>query len=163
MQTRLIIVLVYLICSFSGNTQSSFSKEDFYIAMSSDDLLKVNEQITKIQSNSSISNRQAYLGAAQMKKAGLSGQASEKLNLFKIGHQTLEQAIKKDTLNPELRFMRLIVQENSPKILNYHNNLNQDAAYLCRNYKMLDVVTRRAVLNYCQTSKILSAKDLVYE
>lgn len=131
--------------------------------MSSEDLVKLSDQITRIQANSSLANKQAYQGAAQMKKAGLSGQPAEKLNLFKIGHQQLEQAIKKDSINPELRFLRLIIQENSPKILNYHNNLSQDATYLRKNYKMLDVATRQAVLNYCQTSKILSAKDLVYE
>lgn len=163
MHLRSIFVVLCLFLNVTGEGQSAFSKEEYYAVMSAEDLAKISEQIVKIQSNQALRNKQAYMGAAQMKKAGLTGQPSEKLNLFKIGRQQLEQAIKKDSLNPELRFIRLMIQENSPKIVNYHNNLNQDAAYLRRNYKLLDALTRQAVLNYCQTSKVLSAKDLVYE
>lgn len=102
----------------------------------------------------------AYLGTLNMKKSGLLKEPADKLKHFKKGHQQLEECIQKDTLNPELRFLRLMIQENSPKILNYHANQSQDAAYLRKNYRKLDEVTKKALLHYSQKSKALPVKDL---
>jgi|SRR5688572_10962090 len=160
MRQRFIFVLLSSFFLVSGKSQSSFSKAELYAAMASEDLGRLNDQINRVQGNMSLVNRTAYLGALHMKKAGLSGQTSEKLRLFKAGHFQLESAIKKDPRNPELRFLRLMIQENSPKILKYHDQLSEDASYLRENYKKLDESARQALLNYSQTSKILPAKDL---
>ncbi len=127
--------------------------------MGSTDLNRLEIQARTLQ-ESSPALKTAYLGALNMKKAGLLKEPSEKLKLFKKGHQQLEDCIQKDSANLELRFLRLMIQENSPKILNYHANQSQDAAYLRKNYRKLDEVTKKALFSYSQKSKSLPVKDL---
>ena len=65
-----------------------------------------------------------------MKKAGIINGAGKKLNLFKAGRKKLEAEIKKDSSNVELRFLRLMTQENAPGILGYKNELQTDREYI---------------------------------
>ncbi|RRJ91008.1 hypothetical protein EG240_07345 [Paenimyroides tangerinum] len=50
----------------------------------------------------------------------------DKLSTFKKGKIELENAIKQDPKNVELRFLRLSIQANVPKILNYDQNIKSD-------------------------------------
>ena len=95
-----------------------------------------------------------------MKRAELLKEAAEKINTFKIGHKNLESVITRDSGNAEVRFLRIMVQEHSPKMMNYHADLSKDVAYLRKNFKTLDADARRAVLDYSKTSKVINAKGL---
>ncbi len=56
-----------------------------------------------------------------------------KLNTFKEGKKNIEQAIKKEPENVELRFIRLSVQKNAPSFLGYKSNINEDAKFIKEN------------------------------
>ena len=99
-----------------------------------------------------IPERDAYIGALTMRKAGLVGPPSKKLNTFKSGH-------KKDTLNAEFRFLRLIIQEQAPGYLKYRGNIKQDSEYVRRSYKTLPDAVQQAIVNYSKKSKILKPGD----
>lgn len=90
-----------------------------------------------------------------MKKAGLVKNVKSKLKLFKEGHHKLEEAIEKDNSNIEYRFLRLIIQENAPDILNYNKDIKKDSAFIKENYKNLPVVVRDAIEDYSKKSKVL--------
>lgn len=156
---RSIFLTLTLLWFSASQAQSAFTKSEFYNALGSNDLSRLEQQITAIQKYTG-SNAVAYLGALNMKKAGLLREPGEKLKLFKKGHLQLEESIRKDSLNPELRFLRLMIQENSPKILNYHGMLSEDAAYLRSHYRKLDEKARKALYQYSLTSKVISTKDL---
>ena len=59
----------------------------------------------------------------------------KKMSYFNEGKKTMEQALKSDPKNLEIRLMRLITQENVPKLLGYYHEIEEDRAFLTREYK----------------------------
>jgi hypothetical protein len=125
------------------------------MAIESNDSAKINQQKILLK-NLTIKEKQAYEGALLLKQAGIISNKKDKLDSFKSGKNKLENAIEKDSTNAEYRFLRLIMQENLPKILGYHKALEKDNIYIRKNFKTLSVVVQRAILNYSAQSKILS-------
>jgi hypothetical protein len=131
-----------------------FDKSAFYNAMASDDMEIVNSQLAVIKA-ASFSEKDAYEGALLMKKAGLVAKAGEKISLFKAGRVKLEAAIKKDKGNAEFSFLRLIIQEHAPKIVEYRDNIDTDVSTIRSNFKTLAPVVQRAINDYTKKSKVL--------
>lgn len=157
MKFKSLISLLFLFSFFivKGNIQNAgFDKSAFYSAMASDNMEAVNSQLSVIKT-SSINDKEAYEGALLMKKAGLVAKAKEKLSLFKAGRLKLESAIKKDKENAEFSFLRLIIQEYAPKIVDYNNNMQTDVAAIRSNYKTLPPVVQQAISDYSKKSKVL--------
>lgn len=59
----------------------------------------------------------------------------KKMSYFNTGKSQLEKALKDEPKNLELRLMRLITQENIPKLLNYNQNITEDRNFLKLEYK----------------------------
>jgi hypothetical protein len=157
----LIALFVLILTGFTSAGQSIGSmldKEKLYSAMSSEDLGKVNQQLKRVEPINSIEG-EAFEGALLMKKAGLLKGAKEKLSVFKEGNKKLERSIDQDSINPEYRFLRLIIQENAPKILNYNKDLKTDQSILISKFKELPAPVKDAVLNYSKNSKVLKTTD----
>jgi hypothetical protein len=152
------LISLFFLFSFiavNGNIQKpGFDKSAFYNALASDNMETINSQLAIIKS-SSVNEKEAYEGAMLMKKAGIVKKASEKLSLFKAGRLKLEAAIKKDKDNTEFSFLRLIIQEHAPKIVNYDNNIQTDVAAIRSNYKSLPPVVQQAISDYSKKSKVL--------
>lgn len=79
-----------------------------------------------------------YKGAVTMIMAKHVFSPYKKLNYFKNGKEILEQAILKEPLNIELRFLRFSIQSNSPKFLDYHSNLFSDKSFLLKEVKTIN-------------------------
>ena len=62
---------------------------------------------------------QAYKGAASTINADCLRSPAKKLKSFKQGRELLDQAIEKEPDNPEIRFIRYMVQDGAPAFLNY--------------------------------------------
>ena len=149
------LLLLFSFVAVKANLQSTgFDKFAFYNAMASDNMEAVNSQLAIIKT-SSINEKEAYEGALMMKKAGLVARAKEKLSLFKAGRLKLEAAIKKDKENAEFSFLRLIIQEHAPKLVDYSNNIKTDIAAIRTNYKTLHPVVQQAINDYSKKSKVL--------
>ena len=71
-----------------------------------------------------------YYGAYLVIWANHTWNPIDKLNTFKKGKIELENAIKQDSKNVELRFLRLSIQANVPKILNYDQNIKSDLIFI---------------------------------
>ncbi len=149
------LILLLSFITVTGNSQKAgFDKSAFYIAMATDDLNQVNTQLSVLK-NVSLSEREAYEGAMLMKKAGLLTKAKEKLSLFKAGRLKLEASIKKENSNAEFNFLRLIIQEHAPKIVNYRDDIETDISAIRSNYKTLPPVVQQAISDYSKKSKVL--------
>ncbi len=149
------LLILFSVITVKGNTQSNgFNRSAFYAAMSANDVLIINSQLTIIRSSSN-DEKEAYEGALLMKKAGLVSKAKEKLSLFKAGRLKLENAIKKDKENAEFNFLRLIIQEHAPKIVEYRKNLENDISIIRSNYKKLPQEVQQAIIDYSKKSKLL--------
>lgn len=141
--------------TMQGNSQKAgFDKSAFYDVMASDNLDKINAQLNVIK-EMTISEKGAYEGALLMKKAGLITKAKDKLSLFKSGRLKLETSLKKDNKNIEFYFLRLIIQEHAPKIVNYRTELENDSLLIRTNYKTLPQVVQQAIIEYSRKSKVL--------
>jgi len=153
-----ILVLGLCLFLFTKSYAQEVNRTFFFAALSTGDTLKINEQLKKIKASSS-SDKQAYTGVLLMRKAELVKGLKRKLDLFKAGGKKLEDAIALHKTNTEYRFLRLLIQENAPMILNYNNNINEDAAMVKSGYSKLSQETQKAVLDYCKKSKVLKTDD----
>jgi hypothetical protein len=129
-------------------------RTSYYLALRSGDLTKIDSELKALNSASG-SHSTALEGALLMRKAGLLNNAGEKLELFKSGRTKLENALARDKMNSELHFLRLIVQENAPKMLKYDDNITEDAAFLRFQYNNQDPALQKEILSYSKTSAAL--------
>lgn len=132
----------------------NFDKSAFYTAMASSVIDEVDAQIAVVR-GSSIIEKEAYEGALLMKKSGLVTKAKDKLSLFRSGRSKLETSVLKDNGNAEFRFLRLIIQEHAPKIVNYRGDLEKDSQLIRSNFKVLPQVVQQAIIDYSKKSSIL--------
>jgi hypothetical protein len=122
------------------------------------DTNKINAVIKSLN-NSTFEAKEAFKGALLMKKAQYLKRNTDKLSLFKKGKLLLENAIaQNNVLLAEKRFLRLMIQEKTPAILNYKMNVNEDALYIQKNYHQLDSYTKTVVLKYANQSEALKNK-----
>jgi len=138
---------------------SRIDKSNFYAAMASGKAEEVDAMLNELE-KSSLPEKEAYTGALTMRKAGLTSKIKEKLDLFKSGRAKLEAAIKNDEGNVEYHFLRLIIQENAPKIVKYRSDLKTDAEMVNNSFKKLSPELRDVIKDYSKKSKFLKQTDL---
>ncbi len=79
----------------------------------------------------------AYKGAAIALAARYLKGAKQKSETFKSGVELVEFAINKKPLDMEVRFVRLSIQQNSPKFLGYNKEIEGDKNYILTNYNTI--------------------------
>ena len=72
----------------------------------------------------------AYKGLSWAMMAEHSFLPHTKYNRFTTGRNMVEEAIKDDPLNAELRYVRLMIQLNAPAFLGYNSNVEEDMELL---------------------------------
>ncbi|WP_317898290.1 hypothetical protein [Aurantibacillus circumpalustris] len=153
-----LLVLSSWLSFFSA--QAAINRSSFYSAMMHENLDVIDHELDKLNKNSI---GEAFKGALMMKKSGLVKPAKDKLSFFKEGRKNLESALKKDTSNVEYHFLRLIIQENTPKIVNYNSEIKRDASYLRENYKNQTIELQKVIFSYSKKSKTLKPEDFKNE
>ncbi len=157
-----IVFIVLMTFGFShakaGTPFQQFDKPTFYRILKSGTIDEINNETSLINA-STLKNKDAFIGALQMKKAGLLKVPKEKLKTFKEGATKLETVLRSDTSNVEYRFLRLIIQEHAPKVTKYNKNIAEDAAFIKANYKKLSPDVEKILIDYSQTSKALKPQD----
>ena len=151
--------LCYFVVCKANSTPQKIDRGAFYAALQSNNLEKVNSEIVALQTLPGNLNA-AYVGALQIKKSGLISGSSEKLSLFKSGRDQLEKAIGHDSSNVELRFVRLEVQEHTPKGLGYKDHLVADASYVESHFKKVDRDLKKEIIEYSKTSMFIKISSL---
>ena len=153
------IIFAGLYYVFALNTfQASSFKGDYYIALSSEDTVKINLQLSSISSSRS-NEMLALSGALLMKKSGFLKSGKDKLALFEKGKIMLETSIKKEYQNAEYRFLRLVIQENCPAILKYHDQVNDDAQQIRNSFQLFAPAVKKAIRDYAKKSKTLKEDE----
>ena len=83
-----------------------------------------------------------------------------KLSYFNRGKRMLESAIAADTKSLELRFLRFMVQVNSPSFLGYVNSIESDKRYILDNMvNMTDMKSKEFVSAILKDSKHLNPAE----
>ncbi|CAM1352586.1 hypothetical protein [Tenacibaculum ascidiaceicola] len=73
---------------------------------------------------------QAYVVSLQMKQAKYKMMPWSKLKVFNTEKNKLETLISKNPNNIHLRYVRLVIQENTPSILGYKSSIKKDKQFL---------------------------------
>jgi len=160
-QQKVILAASFLVIigfQTAGEAQQKFDRSVFYKVMASGDTIAINNE-QKVIAGASLDNKEGYEGALLMKKSGMIGRPKEKLKLFKTGKNKLEAALRADSLNTEFHFLRLVIEEQAPKIVKYNYHLEKDKLFIQNNFKNLSPVVQQAILDYCKKSKVLHAED----
>jgi hypothetical protein len=151
------LLLIFSFAVVQGKSQhQGFDKSTFYTIIESGSANDIDAQLNIVK-ESSLSEKEAYEGVLLMKKAGLVKKAKDKLSLFKSGRSKLESAISKDKDNIEYRFLRLIIQEHTPKIVKYRNELEEDSRLIHSNFKSLSPFLQQQIIDYSKKSTILKS------
>jgi hypothetical protein len=139
---------------------TSFSRVNYYNAFMQSDTNKINSTLLNLN-KSNFEAKEAFKGALLMKQAQYQKKNSDKLSLFKKGKSLLEQSITtNNTLQAEKRFLRLVIQEKAPSIVNYSKNISEDATFIQQHYNELDAYTKTIVVKYANQSAALKNKRL---
>lgn len=80
----------------------------------------------------------AYLGAFQSIWANHTSNPFNKLNTFNKGKSNIEQAVKAEPNNVEIRFIRYSIQIKTPLLLNYNGNTVEDKKFIKENLKTIN-------------------------
>ncbi len=134
--------------------QAAFDRSAYYAAFEGSQVSAMEEQLSNAAILKGV-EKDAFEGALLMRKAGVESAPAQKLMLFKQGAEKLEAAIKASPQNAEYRFLRLMIQENAPRMLGYHSDIEADSNLVKRQLKSLSKPTQDAVSRYSRKSKYL--------
>lgn len=101
-----------------------------------------------------------YKGAVLTLKAEHAKTIKDKKGFFKEGINILETAIASEPGNIELRFIRLSVQENAPKIVKYNDAIDADKDFILDHFSGIrDGSLKKMIRNYIQDSKVFTDEE----
>lgn len=79
--------------------------------------------------------------------------------LVKTGAANLENVIKNNPNNAELRLIRLSVQENIPKIVGYRGSMKDDKTFLLNNYSKQNTALKSYIKRFAMQSKTITEAE----
>lgn len=133
-------------------------REHYYVASKT----KQNaEQFYKLLSNYSKNNSVilAYKGASITLQSKFASGLKQKKQLFIEGITLVENAVKNSPESAEIRLIRLSIQENTPKILKYKANIEEDKKIIIDTFDKLPQDLKVYIREYVNQSKIFTEKE----
>lgn len=154
---KFLFSIVFLIF-FAGSQDLSTVRENYINASKSKEKA---EEFNDSMANYAGDNKTmlAYKGASIALKAKFASERKTKKDLFTKGIQILENALKADPNNAEIRLIRLSIQENTPKILNYKGNIQQDKQLILTTFDKQNKSLKEHLLTFINQSKSFTAQD----
>ena len=101
----------------------------------------------------------AYKGASIILESRFIKKASKKMAHFKEGVKLIEFAKEKEPNAIEIRLIRLSIQENTPKIVKYRKNIEEDKNFILTHYKEQSKDLKEYLKNFIMQSKSFSAAE----
>ncbi len=131
---KYLLFIVFFI-SFAGTAQDlNETRSEYTEAVESSEIAtKLDGELAGV-SSSSKPVLLAYKGAISTLKAKFAKSINDKKEFFKEGVSLIESAIEAEPSNIEIRYVRMSVQENSPKFLGYYKNIEEDKQFILKNY-----------------------------
>jgi hypothetical protein len=151
-----------LVCIFVSVVTLSVAadRDNFYEALSgnSKELVEslIGEYEQVLDSNSLVN---VFKGALYIKRADFLSVPARKLESFKKGRDMLELEILHNPNNSEYRFIRLILQEQTPPMLRYKVNLDEDKQFILSAFPQIDQQLKSRILNYSKSSRVLKFEE----
>ena len=152
----LILAISITVLSIDVNTVRNAYKE---AAQDSAKIEAFNKLLTNISKDDDVT-LVAYKGAAIALLARNEKRIKDKKDLFIEGVSYIEYAIDKAPSNIEARFIRLGIQENTPKILKYKGDIEEDKQFILKQFKNISSTNlRNHIKDYILQSKSFSDEE----
>jgi len=101
-----------------------------------------------------------YKGAGIALKGRYAKKVKDKKYFFVEGIAFVEYAIEKEPENIELRFIRLGIQENTPKLLKYKGKIEEDKSYILSHFKAVTSLRlKKNIKEYIVLSKVFTTEE----
>lgn len=113
-------LIVFFYLNFH-NAVPGFVKEFHEVKSKHDESNYINKY-----SNSNNVSTIGYVLSLKMKQAKYKFFPWDKISIFNKEKENLENLIKANPNNLHLRYVRLIIQENTPRLLNYFSDIDKD-------------------------------------
>jgi hypothetical protein len=126
----LLVNLFNLLClnACLADIELDFLRSNYQKAITDNNLCR--NMIDELEGSNPSSIKLAYLGALQTIWANHVFNPFSKLSTFRKGKSNIEKAVENENGNIEIRFIRLSVQMNCPKFLQYRKNIEADILFL---------------------------------
>ena len=161
MKKYLLLLLIIISCeiTFSQSVTIESVRKAYYKLNT--DSISCKKAFDKIQESRPTNNLIiGYKGAIYAAMANHVKSKQEKIKLFSEGKKLLEQSIKTDSINTELRFLRFTIQTNCPKTLGYSKQIEADKNFIISNFSSLKASDYKAKMaEYLINSSYLNASE----
>lgn len=101
----------------------------------------------------------AYDGASEVILSKYLDSNMEKLKFFKDGAEKIEKAVGEDSSSSEIRFVRLVIQMNTPDFLNYDENIEEDKEFLLGHFSNCSNSVQKMIRDYASMSDSFSSEE----
>jgi hypothetical protein len=102
-----------------------------------------------------------YRGASDMMQAKYAVNPLTKMKKFNEGRTWITNALNRDSMNLEVRFLRFTVQCNAPALLGYHDQVQIDKQFLMKyTATNADAELKGMIINYLTTSAVCTEDEL---
>lgn len=115
------------------------------------------EIMGNVDSNSAV--LKAYQGASFALQAKYGKGIKEKKEFFEQAVSHIEAAVQEEPENVEIRLVRLSVQENSPRIVKYKDNMDEDKALVLEHFEKQSEAVKKCIRDYVSHSDFFSEEE----
>jgi hypothetical protein len=154
------IFLFLILCVTSLNAQDLASFRAKYSTVNANQ--KNTEDFIAFADKAPASNTPAiiaYKASAQFLKAKLNIEKGKRIQYIKAGAKSLDTVIGNSPENPELRMIRLSIQENLPKIVGYSKNIKEDKEIILEFIGEQPADLKKYIRNFIAQSKSFTAQE----
>ncbi|MHC0443302.1 hypothetical protein [Flavobacterium sp. 3-210] len=145
MQLFLVISTAFSFVCNEPSIDLEIIRANYQVAISDKKLCK--KMIENLKSSSDNSIKLAYLGAFQTIWAKHTINPISKFNTFNKGKKNIEEAVRLDPKNLEIRIIRLSIQSNCPSFLGYRNSIEGDKRMIQSQFKSIVSVHLKKMLS----------------
>ncbi|MFD2744264.1 MULTISPECIES: hypothetical protein [Sphingobacterium] len=116
---------------------------------------------THLQEAAKTPVEKGYKAAFHMFMAKHTANPIKKMSYFKDAKKMLEDVIKANPNEVELRFIRLCIQYYSPKYLGYHSEVENDKKFVMNNlHKLSDKQAKQLIYDYLDGANMYTDREL---
>lgn len=123
---KLLVLLMVLLAGYPAEEQLQQVRYDFHNITNGKELDRFIDFLESVSSEQAI----PYKASAIMQKAKYAVMPGSKLKYFNAGKKLLESYIKEHPENIEARYVRFIVQSQSPAFLGYRSEMDTDRQFV---------------------------------
>ncbi|MBB1149264.1 MULTISPECIES: hypothetical protein [unclassified Myroides] len=151
------LVCIFSFISFFQVSTTDLSKSFQQASLSAEQAQAFYEKVLTIKTTDESAS--LYKGAALVTLAKFEKKIKVKKELVKEGALLIEAAIEREPTNVEFRLVRLIIQENTPKIVGYYKNIDSDKKLIIKQYDQQSTAVKKWIKTYAEQSKAFTAEE----